>query len=229
MNSKTSSDSVSASEVPETIDPRRAFLGYLFFTLGVILTLYQYYLIARGPMLSSSRQISIIFVNTLAVYIGLVLVYPWHTKSRNDYEGPRHLQRMMAVSLILCFITMVGLALALIMGPEKDAVVVRTQGSDLFNGVQTVTETSAFPWSSYLIAALYMIGYGVVGVGPWIIKWLINQVTGRSNSAGPDQPLGPQPKEPSKKKTYPIETRFVVGRVRKKRVPKRQPEDTAQD
>lgn len=217
--------------MPAAIDPRRIFLGYLFFILGVTLTFFQYWhLLAHGPMLPWLRQISIIFVNILAVYIGVVLVYPWHARNRTDYAGPRHFQRMMAVSLLFCLVTMIGLSLSLIMGPEAQIPTSGTIGTDLFGEIKPVAPASGFPWPSYAIAAQYMVGYGVIGVGPWIIRWLLNQVTGNTAATSPEINAQDTPRPKSaKKKAYPIETRFVVGRVRKKkRAPRRDPEDTAQ-
>lgn len=223
---------VSARIMPATIDPRRIFLGYLFFIFGVLLTLYQYWhLISYGPMLPWLRQISIIVVNIMAVYIGVVLVYPWHTRNRNEYAGPRHFQRMMAVSLLFCLVTMIGLSLSLIMGPETQMPTTGTIGTDIFGPGIPDTPVSSFPWASYAIAGNYMVGYGVIGVGPWIIRWLLNQVTGNATAASPEinERETPQPK-PARKKAYPIETRFVVGRVRKKkRATRKDSEDTAQD
>jgi len=214
--------------MPATIDPRRIFLGYLFFLFGVALTLYQYWhLIKQGPMAPWERQLSIIFVNTLAIYIGVVLVYPWHTRNRSDYAGTGHFQRMMAISLLLCLTTMIGLSLSLIMGPKAP-----NPPTDGFSpDIVGKAEPLGFPWWSYAIAGNYMVGYGLIGVGPWIIRWLLNQVTGNTTPASPEinEADTPRPKL-AKKKAYPIETRFVVGRVRKKRrAPRRESEDTAQD
>ncbi|MFT4639686.1 MAG: hypothetical protein ACI8T1_003011 [Verrucomicrobiales bacterium] len=223
--------------MPETIDSRRVFLGYLFFTFGLILTLYQYFHLIKhgGPMEPAMRQISMIFVNTLAVYIGWVLVIPWHAKGWRegsiDYQGKPHFQWMLAMSLIVCFITMVGLAIALIKGPTTYIPTTATIGSDLFGDVKPAEPVTVFPLSSYAIAALYMVGYGVLGIGPKILRWVLRQVTGRTfgSPSTPEEEPAPKPK-PTKKKTYPIETRFVVGRVRKRATTsKREPENTAQD
>ena len=217
------------------LDPRRVFLGYLFFTLGVLLTLFQYWhLMDRGIMAPWLRQASVIVINTLAVYIGWVLVYPWHLSRDEAYAGRRHFQWIMAVSLIFCFITMLGLALALIIGPSGSSASRTISNSDPFGAPTIVIEEPKFPWSSYAIATLYMVGYGVIGVGPWIIKWLLNQFTGRSDEGGAVEVLPPKetprPK-PTKKKAYPVETRYVIGRLRKPRSrdDTKDPNDTAQD
>ena len=222
--------------MPSTIDPRRVFLGYLFFTFGLLLTFYQYFHLIRhgGPMEPLMRQVSMIFVNTLAVYIGWVLVIPWHAKGWRDgsidYEGKPHFQWMLAICLIVCFVTMVGLAMALIKGPTTHIPTTGTVGPDLFGDVKPAEPVIVFPWSSYAIAALYMVGYGVLGIGPKILRWVLRQVTGRTfgTASSADEEPGPKPKRP-KKKAYPIETRFVVGRVRKKALSRPEPENTTQE
>ena len=216
------------------LDPRRVFLGYLFFSLGVLLTLFQYWhLMDRGIMAPWQRQASVIVINTLAVYIGWVLVYPWHLSRDEAYSGRRHFQWMMAVSLIFCFVTMLGLALALIIGPSGSNAGKVISNSDPFGAPTIVVEDPEFPWGSYAIAALYMVGYGVIGVGPWILKWILNQFTGRGDESDVEvlpPKESPRPK-PTKKKAYPVETRYVIGRLRKprSRSDSKDPNDTAQD
>lgn len=217
------------------IDPRRVFLGYLFFSLGICLTLYQFghLILYGGPMEPIMRQLLMIFVNTLAVYLGGLLVIPWHAQDwrSGDYEGRLHHHWMMAASLIFCFLTMVGLAIALILGPTTKVPETVTGGSDLFGDVTVSKPITVFPWSSYAIAALYMVGYGILGLGPKIARWVLQRTFGRqrlweATNDGPEDDTAPPPPPKPKQKVYPIETRFVVGRVRPKRTP---PEDTAQD
>ncbi len=225
------------------MDSKRITLGYLFFMLGIYLTLYQYYhLIIGGPLEPFIRQFSIIILNTVAVYIGWLLVYPWHLRTQlvDDEEESvkddwQHLRRMMWISLFFCFVTMVGIAYSLIdfQAPSKEATGVKPNDPIFLDRGSTENsgETgSDFKLGNYLIAGLYMMGYGVLGLGPRLVSWLIRFFHEPNQSPGPASAES-SPRKPTKRQAYPIESVYMVGKIRKKAggLKRRPAKDTAQD
>ena len=193
------------------MDPKRVKLSYLFFGLGMLLTVYQINeLLTRGHLEPWLRQVAVIVINTLAVWTGALLAYPWQAQGRMNYEVDeavmRPYQRIMWISLIFCFIIMLGITFSLLFTNSGSG----GQGVDVRAEQETV-----FPWVSYGIATFYMVGYGVLGVGLHVVRWIF-RATLNETQENTDSPVSSPRKKPKKRKSYPIDSVYVLGKIRKK-------------
>lgn len=174
------------------LDPKRILLSYLFFGLGVALTFWQYhYLLFHSEPLPVIRQSLLIVVNTLAVWVGALLAYPWgvgEPEAARPAHYFRHYNWIKWVSLIFCFASMLGIAISLLQWKSTDV-----------------------PFGAYFVACVYMIGYGLLGIGPDVVRWSVNRI-GTSVKEEP-KPVAPSPVK--KRRIYPIASEFVIGRIRR--------------